>query len=130
VSDSFEAYVNPKDLQEFYICMDDLHPDKVLEGEWRQFLTPLQRELRTYPPPPVGSKYVRTFNLKRNWQYAVLSPTEAEIGNCAVYAGWVQGVEQAAVHVGRWKQATLIAQEHLDQFIERLSKKVERVWVR
>jgi len=130
MTDTFEAYINPKDLQEFHICMDNLHPDKVLEGEWRPFLVPLQRELRTYPPPPMGSKYVRTFNLKRNWQYAVLSPTSAEIGNAAIYAGWVQGVEQAAVHVGRWPMAVTVAEKHLEAFIDRLAKKVERIWVK
>lgn len=127
---TFEVYINPKDLQEFHICMDNLDPERILKGEWRPFLVPLKRELRTYPAPPPDSKYVRTFNLKRNWQYAVLSPTVAEVGNAATYAGWVQGVEQAGIHVGRWDRAVDVAERHLLKFIERLGKKVLRVWIR
>ena len=130
MTDNFEAYINPKDLQEFHIAMDHLEPEKILEGEWRPFLAPLKRELRTYPAPPQGSKYVRTFNLKRNWQYAILSPTSAEVGNAALYAGWVQGIGQADIHVDRWPKAVTIAEEHLHEFIKRLAKKVERIWTR
>jgi hypothetical protein len=125
-----EAYFEPKDLLEFHIMMDNLHPDKVLEGEWRGFLTPLKRDLRVYAPPPMGSKYVRTFNLKRNWQYAVLSPTSAEVTNMATYAGWVQGVEQAPIHEGRWPKAITKVEEHLEAFVKRLSEKFGRIWIR
>ena len=125
-----EAYIDPKDLAEFYICMDNLDPERILEGEWPGLLTPLKKELRTYPPKLPKQKYVRTFNLKRNWQYAVLSPTSAEIGNAAAYAGWVQGVEQAGIHVGRWDRAVDVAEKHLADFIERLGKKVLRIWTR
>ena len=125
-----EASIDPKDLLEFHIAMDHLHPDKLMGDEWRPFLVPLQRELRTYPAPPDGSRYIRTFNLKRNWQYAVLSPTAAEIGNAATYAGWVQGVEQAAIHQDRWSRMVDIGEKHLAALIEKLGKKVDRIWTR
>jgi len=130
MTDTFTASIDPKDLLEFHIAMDHLQPDKLLENEWRPFMLPMQRELRVYPAKLPNQKYVRTLNLKRNWQYAVLSPTSAEIGNAAIYAGYVQGVEQAAIHVGRWSKMVDIGEKHLEAFIEKLSKKVERVWTR
>ena len=125
-----EAEINPRDLLEFHIAMDHLYPEKILEGEWRPFLVPLKRELRTYPPKLPGQKYVRTFNLKRNWQYAVLSPTSAEVTNAASYAGWVQGIEQADIHVGRWSRMVDVGTKHLAEFVEKLAAKAGRVWVR
>ena len=130
MTDNFTASIDPKDLAEFHICMENLDPDKVLADEWRPFLVPLKRELRTYAAPPPGSKYKRTFNLKRNWQYAVLSPREAEIGNAADYAGYVQGVEQAAIHQGRWPVAVTVAEKHLEEWIRKLSEKFGRIWTK
>ena len=124
------AEFDPKDLLEFHIMMENLDPEKVLAGEWRGFLVPMQRELRTYPAPPQGSKYKRTFNLKRNWQYAVLSPRSAEVSNMAAYAGRVQGIEQAPVHVGRWSKMVDVAEKHLDEFVKKLSDKFGKIWIR
>jgi len=128
--DDFEAYIEPKDLAEFHLAME--HIDQVCEmkNHWRDLLVPLKRELRTYPAKLPGQKYERTFNLKRNWQYAVLSPGEAEMSNLAAYAGWVQGVEQAEIHQGRWPIAFTVAEQHLKEFIEELSKKIGRIWTR
>ena len=126
-----EAYIDPKDLAEFYICMENLDPAKVLEGEWRPFLVSLKRELRTYPPKLPNQKYVRTFNLKQNWQYAVLSPTSAEVSNAATYAGWVQGVDQnIEFHKGRWPVAVEVADTRLEEWVKELSKKFGRIWTR
>jgi hypothetical protein len=130
VTDNFEVSIDPRDLAEFYICMENLDPDKVLAEEWRGFLVPLQRELRTYPPRLPNQKYIRTFNLKRNWQYTVYSPRHAELNNLAAYAGWVEGVEQAAVHQGRWPIAVEVADTRLEEWISRLADKFGRIWTK
>jgi hypothetical protein len=124
----FEAFIDPKDLAEFHIAMENLDPDKVID--WRPFLTPLKRELRTYPPPPEGSKYIRTGNLRRNWQYVVHSPKHAELSNMATYAGWVQGVEQAAIHQDRWPVAVSVADTRLTEWVKSLAEKIGRIWIR
>ena len=69
-------------------------------------------------------------NLKRNWQYVVHSPTHAEMSNLATYAGWVQGVEQAEIHQGRWPVAVKVAETRLEEWIDKLSQKIGRIWTR
>ena len=130
MTDDFQAFIDPKDLAEFHIAVENLNPEKVLREEWRTLLVPMKRELRTYPAPPPGSRYVRTHNLKRNWQYAVLSPTKAEMSNLAAYAGWVQGVEQAEIHKDRWPIAVTVAEKHLKEWMDKLSQKIGRIWAR
>ena len=131
MTDGFEVSIDPKDLAEFHIAMENLDPEKVLSREeWRNFLTPLKRELRTYPNKLDNQKYVRTFNLKRNWQYTVYSPKHAEIYNMAEYVGWVQGIDQATIHEGRWTKAIPLADTRLGEWIEKLSAKIGRIWVR
>ena len=129
MSDNFEAYIDPKDLAEFHLVMEKLEPDKLID-RWRNLLVPLKRDLRNYPPPPENSKYIRTNNLKRNWQYVVHSPKYAEMSNAAIYAGWVMGVEQAGIHEGRWRIAFKVAEEHLEKFVQFLSDKVAKTWIR
>ena len=126
----FDAYIDPKDLAEFHIAMENLDPDKIMRDEWRNFLVPLKKALRTYPDMLSGQKYQRTYNLKRKWQYKVYSPNHAEITNMAKYAGWVQGVEQAQIHQGRWPVAVTVAEKFLAEFIEKLAKRVGRVWTK
>ena len=128
--DGFEAYIDPKDLAEFHIAMDNLDPDKVLASEWRNLLVPMKRELRDYPPMLPNQKYKRTMNLRRNWQYAVLSPRAAQMENLAKYAGWVQGVEQAGIHEGRWTKAIPLAEKHLEAWVKKLAEKIGRVWTK
>ena len=130
MTDNFTAYIDPKDLAEFHICMDNLDPDKVLADEWRGFLTPLQRELRTYPPMLPNQKYVRKYHLKQNWQYTVYSPRHAEIGNAAAYAGWVQGVDKATIHEGRWSTAMEVVDTRLEEWVKKLSEKFGRIWTK
>ena len=107
----FHAEIDPRDLLEFHICMENLNPERVLEGEWGPFLRSMQLDLKEYPPMLPNQKYKRTFNLRNSWLYAVLRPTEAEIGNAATYAGWVQGERQAAIHQGRWSKMREIGEE-------------------
>jgi len=128
MTDEFKVYIDPKDLAEFNICMENLDPAEVLKDEWRGFLVPLKREFRNYPPELANQKYKRTYNLKQNWQYAVLNPTTAEITNMATYAGWVQGVEQAGIHEGRWPVAVEVADTRLEEWISKLSAKFGKIW--
>lgn len=130
MTDEFTAYIDPKDLAEFHIAMEHIDQVVQMDHEWRDFLVPLKRELRTYPAMLPGQKYKRTYNLKRNWQYVIHPNARAEMTNMAKYAGWVQGVEQAEIHQGRWAVAFKVADERLTEFIEKLSKKIGRVWTK
>lgn len=128
--DEFEAYINPKDLQEFHIAMDHLQPEKILEGEWGPFTRGIIADVKPYPPMLPNQKYVRTGHLGDSWEWNINSPLEAEVGNVAVYAGWVQGVEQAGIHEGRWTRLVDVAERALDEFIQKLGRKVDKIWTR
>ncbi len=71
-----------------------------------------------YPPELPEQKYVRTFNLKNSWDAEPQGFGRYEIINTArnpktgdLYAGWVVGVDQAAIHKGRWWQAGKIVRK-------------------
>lgn len=75
--------------------------------------------LSEYPPEPAGSTYERTEALKRGWQRA--SPivgSKFELVNPVEHAGFVQGDDQAWMHVGRWTPASEIAEEHEQEVVD------------
>lgn len=71
----------------------------------------LVAELTKYPAPPAGSRYTRTFALKRGWERAapVTGGRGFELVNSTPHAKWVQGDGQAKAHRGRWETASSIA---------------------
>lgn len=75
----------------------------------------LVAELTRYPAPPPGSRYTRTFALKRGWERAtpITGGQGFELINPVPYARWVQGDGsgggQARAHQGRWETAARIA---------------------
>lgn len=130
MTEDFEAYINPKDLQEYHIVMDHLNPEKVLKPMWGPFLRQIIAEAKPYPPPPAGSTYERTFHLEESWEHQIVNPLRAEVGNVALYAGWVQGVEQAGIHQGRWTKLVDVTLELFDEFVGKLSRKVGKIWTK
>jgi hypothetical protein len=58
--------------------------------------------MQMYPPPPAGSRYRRTGNLRQKLRIKKLSKTSRIVENTASYARYVYGMPQARVHAGRW----------------------------
>jgi hypothetical protein len=58
--------------------------------------------MQIYPPPPAGSRYRRTGNLRQKLRIKKLSKTSRIVENTASYARYVYGMPQARVHRGRW----------------------------
>jgi len=58
--------------------------------------------MQIYPPPPAGSRYQRTGNLRQKLRIKKLSRTTRIVENTASYARFVYGMPQARVHRGRW----------------------------
>jgi len=58
--------------------------------------------MQVYPPPPAGSRYRRTGNLRQKLRIKKLSRTSRIVENTASYARYVYGMPQARVHRGRW----------------------------
>ena len=57
--------------------------------------------MQIYPPPPAGSRYRRTGNLRQKLRIKKLSKTSRIVENTASYARFVYGMPQARVHSGR-----------------------------
>lgn len=121
--------IDPRDLREFHLAMRGLHPNRLFKGEWLPFVKAVAREAGHYPPDFPGNTYTRTGNLERNWRYAVLSPTSAEVGNAAHYAGYVHGHEQISLHAAHgWRRLFEIGDRRLAAFIKKIEAKVSRLW--
>lgn len=120
-----EIYIEPTDLREFNHDMRDLHPKRLLRHELGSLGRHVIRKAGQYPPP---SGYPRTGHLGRSW-YHVVKGTELEIGNLAVYAGWVHGEEQLSYHKLRgWKKVYGIMIDEASKLLKRLERKVDRLW--
>jgi len=123
------AEIDPRDLREFHIAMKGLHPEVLFKDEWLPFVKGIAEIAGEYPPDFPGNTYTRTGNLGRDWRYAVLSPTSAEVGNAAVYAGYVHGHEQIPLHAGHgWRRLFEIGDKRLAAFIQKIEAKVSRLW--
>lgn len=91
---------------------------------WKDLLA----DLRDYPPPPPGSRYVRTGNLGRSWRVRFAQgrmPTLFEAANDATYAQWVQGDRQAAIHRGRWTPASEILARYEADIVREWEQEIE-----
>ena len=67
--------------------------------------------MQVYPPPPAGSRYRRTGNLRQKLRIKKLSKTSRIVENTASYARYVYGMPQARVHRGRWASVRDAAEE-------------------
>lgn len=86
-------------------------PTQVTE-ETREWGEDFAADLRgtPYPPPPAGSRYVRTYKLKRSWRAARINRGVRIVNNAGIrgrgpYATYVVGDlhgRQAEIHAGRW----------------------------
>ena len=85
---------------------------------------------RRYPAKPAGSRYVRTYKLKRGWRIKRSAKRGFRIINNAgsrsggAYAGWVVGARQARVHQGRWWTIMEVMKERLPDLRKRLGKRI------
>lgn len=78
--------------------------------------------LSAYPPPPPGSRYVRTYRLRRGWERAtpIAGGKGFQLINPVEYAGFVQGEpsQQSKAHRGRWRSASAIAHELEEEVLQ------------
>jgi hypothetical protein len=87
--------------------------DAAIRGTLEDGSTLMLGEITRYPPPPTGSRYVRTNTLFRSWSRKPITKETwgwrvviGSSGNIAPYNRWVQDRDrQAAQHRGRWRTA-------------------------
>lgn len=91
----------------------------------------LVAELTKYPAPPAGSRYMRTFALKRGWERAtpITGGKGFELINPVEYVKWVQGDNggggQARAHQGRWETAASIAHRLQEEVVAAYEQAVQ-----
>jgi hypothetical protein len=99
----------------------------VLVGWGREALT----AVRTYPPVPPGSRYVRTFNLQRSWFLTPVIRTPAggiqvSVRNSAEYANLVIGPDQRPYHRRTgWPRLREFMERRRSDLYRRLKRAVE-----
>lgn len=77
----------------------------------------LQAEAQKYPPPPEGSRYVRTFQLQRGWQQSNPrlvfggSGFQMVAENPTPYAPFVQDPDRQAWQMKHWRTTEQIEQD-------------------
>lgn len=86
--------------------------------------------LTVEPPPPSGSRYVRTGAQSRAWR--AMQPGLTGIGgfglmNATDAAHWTESDDQAWMHVGRWQTARQVAEANLDAILAAYTGQIERL---
>jgi hypothetical protein len=93
------------------------------------------RRMQEYPAPPSGSTYVRTFKLKRGWRIRAAGPTGWTVLNRATFRGVryakyvigsAKGEKQAAIHKGRWKLFSEVANEEIRKLPKTIIRHMKR----
>ena len=101
-----------------------------VKGAIQKSVYHLQSKVATYPPPPPMSTYRRTGTLGRSWTTKIEGSgreIRGIVGNAIPYAPFVQGPDQAWMHVGRWKTIGQVAEEEtakVREFFAGATKKV------
>lgn len=91
----------------------------------------LKKRMQDYPPPPPGSTYQRTYNLKNSWQETVITSGTTTIGNLfssIPYGPLVQDREnQAGIHQGRWQTIQDVLEEEEQNAVDLYEQELERL---
>lgn len=97
------------DVSEAVAKLNPADMERAIETALEGAASLIRADIKTYPSPPAGSRYVRTGTLGRSWAQQV-QRMQAIIGNVTAYAPYVQGAtEQAWMHKGRWKTTADVA---------------------
>jgi hypothetical protein len=92
----------------------------------------IARVMAVYPPERPGSSYVRTGDLGRGWRVEDGRYLEGgyvvTASNAVEYAPWVQGDDQAWMHVGRWDTIGDAEKELTDPAAEQIADAVHALY--
>jgi hypothetical protein len=89
------------------------------------YMARMQIDLNHYPPVPPRSKYQRTGTLGRGWLHRVEGAQGiVRLENVTPYAPWVQGYQQAWMHVGRWETVEQVMARYHDRMIDSMRRVV------
>lgn len=105
-------------------------PDQINDALWEavpEIGSVYIEQLRIYPSPRAGSKYIRTGNLRDGWwwerRHGAKGEVTINITNKMPYTKWVKDSKfQAWMHVGRWKT--------IQQTNDELLHRTQAIWQR
>ena len=124
-----KAEIHPDDLRRFKVDLKGLKPEKVLPPILGPFGRAVVEKAGWYPPDFPDNTYVRTGHLGRSWYYKLIGSLEVEVGNTAVYAGWVHGPEQISIHAGhKWRRLFETGDKMINGLIEKIADRVGQLW--
>jgi hypothetical protein len=125
-----EGEIDPRDLRELYFDLDALQVEELMEGELAPFAKAVGMHAGRYPDPVPDSDYIRTGNLSRSWYTKLLSRVSVEVGNLAVYAGYVHDIDDQVPWHGEhgWRRLQEDAEKTIVSFMRRMMEKIERIW--
>jgi len=90
--------------------------------------------MAVYPPQRPGSSYVRTGDLGRGWRVEDGRYLEGgyvvAASNAVEYAPWVQGDDQAWMHVGRWDTIGDAEKAFTDPAADQIAAAIEALYQR
>jgi hypothetical protein len=125
----FSVEWDQEDINQLNISLGGLIPEELVKGELMPFTREFMEYVSTYPPPKADSSYIRTNNLWESWHYAQVNPLTTQVTNYAVYAGYVQGREQVAMHKETgWRRLYEEAPKWARMLIDKLAHKAGIVW--
>jgi len=118
--------------------LEDLHDEIPKIGRLQIYRTvqAVIRRMKVYPPPPAGSRYVRTYRLRNAWKiepkengYAVsadpVSPKGRPYGRYVV--GFARGDGQAWMHKGRWNLLRDVMEDEVKKLPNEIEKNISMV---
>jgi len=124
-----KAEIDPRDLMELRLDLHRLKPINLLRDDLRDMAYFIEKAVKPYPPVPENSHYIRTGNLYESWYHRANGDLEVEVGNLAIYAGYVQGYEQIAYHAKTgWLRLRETAESMIEGFIEKINRKIDLLW--
>lgn len=99
-----------------------------------KYLKTLRTNARRYPPPPEGSRYVRTFKLRRSWKIKPAAVRSKEVvgsihtdGSAKYDIKVMLHGHQDPIHEGRWHTDKTMADEIGPSFKRALLRKATKV---
>ena len=124
-----EAEIPPEDLRELMLDLKGLRPEHLFKGHMGPFVKEIGMQTGKYPPPMADSAYVRTGHLGRSWYYNVIDSLSAEVGNLAIYAGWVHGPKQVDYHGAHgWRRLYEMGDKTMKAFVRKMEERIDRIW--
>lgn len=121
--------------------------DDIVRIESQASASVMKRQLMMYPPQPLNTQYIRTFELRHGWDIGAISFNASDIfagdvmqtasnmsttisfSNAVPYSKWVQRrATQSRVHRGRWNTVEDVAEQESPNLSDRIENAMSTIF--